>query len=130
MTPTDADLHAENRIWSGEAALWLEELTAWHQERDAALASLARIELLLHKYAEAESQDRDELAAYTQQLRSHEHAIARFIQGDDDLSREDVRNQHRLLADLREEHRARHQAAKQELLEAVAAFDRLRRTPS
>lgn len=125
--PTDAELHEEGSRWRSEASLWLDESAAWHKAHAQALADLARVEAVLHKYADAETKDREELAAYGQQLRAHEHVLAQFIQGAEEPKRDDIRSQHQVLAVLREEHRARHEETRQAFLTLLAEIDAVRK---
>ena len=124
--PTDAELHEESSRWRSEVSLWVDELAAWHESHAKALADLARVEVVLHKYAAGESKDREELAAYGQQLRAHEHALTQFVQGSQQPNRDDIRNQHQVLAILREEHRARHEETRQAFLALVTEMDAVR----
>lgn len=125
--PTDAELHDESSHWRSEASLWLDELAGWHEAHAKALVDLARAEAVLHKYVAAEAKDREEVAAYRQQLRAHEHAVAQFIQGAEEPNRDEIRSQHRVLAVLREEHRARHEGTRQAFLTLLAEIDAVRK---
>jgi hypothetical protein len=119
--------HHETSDWRRQNALWVDEVAVWHQDHEKALAALAKVEQVLHRFADAAARQRDALAAEQQRLADHEHALAAYLQGDESQTLQALEKQHQAARIQQAERETQQQETKRLFREMMTKIDAIER---
>ncbi len=119
--------HHEATEWRRQNALWIDEVAVWGQDHEKALAALARLEQVLHRFADAAGKQRNALDAEQQRLADHEHALAAYVQGDESQTMQTLERQHQAVRTQQAEREKQQQETKRLFREMMTKIDAIER---
>ena len=118
-----ATFHREATDWRRQNALWLDELAVWGKDHEKSLLELAKLEQVLHRFADAAGKQSNALTAEQQQLADHEHALAAYVQGDESQTLPHIEQQHKTVRTQQAEREKAQQEAKRLFREMMTKIE-------
>lgn len=73
---TNAEMHAEHRLWSSEHAMWRDDIELWRKEHQQVLADLTRLVQVLKTHDHALAAHLSDINTHQAAEQTHERALA------------------------------------------------------